>query len=87
MGISIRIKGLMEKKGVSAYTISSETGISQSTLSRLLNKDSKPNAGNLKIISDYFQVDQSWLLTGIEYKNFKTDLKPLKKENLQQNFF
>ena len=38
MGIGIRIKELMERKGVSAYTVSSDTGISQSTLSRLLSE-------------------------------------------------
>ncbi len=64
MNLSERIKELMLKKGVSAYTLSNDTGISQATLSRILNKDTKPNAGNLKLLSEYFHVDSAWLLTG-----------------------
>lgn len=64
MSISLRLKQLLEKKGLTAYMFAEETGISQSTLSRILNKDTKPNASNLKVISDYFQIDKTWLLTG-----------------------
>jgi len=64
MGISLRIKELMKKKGVSAYNISKETGISQATLSRILNKNTKPNMNNLKILSKYFNSSEEWLLTG-----------------------
>jgi len=72
MGISKRIKELMEHKGVSAYNVSNDTGISQSTLSRVLNKDTKPNASNLKALAEYFNVDQSWLITGGEEFSPKT---------------
>lgn len=64
MSIGLRLKQLLEKKGLTAYMFAEETGISQSTLSRILNKDTKPNASNLKVISDYFQIDKTWLLTG-----------------------
>jgi len=64
MGIGTRIKKLIRNKGISAYNVSKETGISQSTLSRILNSDTKPNMNNLKILSKYFKVDEDWLLTG-----------------------
>lgn len=67
MGIGERITELLEKKGITAYTLSNETGLSQATLSRIINRNTKPNASNLKAISDYFDVDQTWLLTGKEY--------------------
>ena len=61
MGIGERIAELLEKKGITAYTLSNETGLSQATLSRIINRNTKPNASNLKAISDYFDVDQTWL--------------------------
>lgn len=76
MGISVRIKELMERKGVSAYNVSNDTGVSQSTLSRVLNKDTKLNASNLKVLAEYFNVDQSWLITGDE------EFSPKVKDNL-----
>jgi len=64
MSIGKRLKELIDKKGVTAYIVADETGISQSTLSRIINKNSKPNASNLKALLDYFKVDRQWLITG-----------------------
>jgi transcriptional regulator with XRE-family HTH domain len=73
MSISVRVKELMRKKGISAYNLSNYTGISQATLSRILNKDTKPNASNLKSLAEYFQVEQEWLLSGNEdVENYST---------------
>lgn len=66
MSIGLRLKQLLENKGLTAYMLAEETGISQSTLSRILNKDTKPNASNLKVLCDYFQIDKAWFLTGEE---------------------
>lgn len=66
MSIGQRLKQLIDNKGLTAYMLAEETGISQSTLSRILNKDSKPNASNLKVLVDYFGVDKTWFLTGEE---------------------
>lgn len=65
MNISERIKELADKEKVSMYTISKETGISQSTLSRLINgKTENISRRALKILADYFRVGFDWLLTG-----------------------
>lgn len=81
MKIGEKIKELLEKKGITAYTLSNETGVSQGTLSRIINKNTKPNASNLKAISDYFEVSQTWLLTGKEYSESDTDLN---KKNVSE---
>lgn len=64
MNIGTRLKDLLEKHGITAYTLAEETGISQSTLSRIINKNSKPNESNLKLIANYFKVDKTWLAVG-----------------------
>lgn len=62
-----RIKELADKKGISMYSLSLETGISQATLSRLKSGNTeKLNRKNIKLLSDYFRVSQDWLLTGNE---------------------
>ena len=64
MEIGDRLKQLIESKGITAYSLSDETNLSQSTLSRIINKNSKPNASNLKVITEYFGVSREWFLTG-----------------------
>ncbi len=49
MGIGERITELLEKKGITAYTLSNETGLSQATLSRIINRNTKPNI-NYRVI-------------------------------------
>lgn len=87
MGIGERITELLEKKGITAYTLSNETGLSQATLSRIINKNTKPNASNLKAISDYFDVDQTWLLTGEEYESFTQTLSKNIKSEIKEVAF
>jgi transcriptional regulator with XRE-family HTH domain len=60
-----RIKQLADCRGITMYTIAQETGISQSTLSRLMNnKTDSISRRSLKILADYFQVSLDWLITG-----------------------
>ena len=64
-GFSERLRHLIDKAGITPYEVSMKTGISQSTLSRLLNKaTSKPNIKNVEILANYFCVNKVWLLTG-----------------------
>ena len=67
MNLGERIIKLSEKKGVTNYQISKDTGISQSTLSRLMtNSTSKLNSTNLDILAKYFDVSVDYLRTGNE---------------------
>lgn len=62
--IGSRVKNLITNLGITPYEVSEKTGIAQSTLSRLINKDSKPNIKNTEILAKYFNVSKNWLLTG-----------------------
>jgi len=65
MNLSERISKLIETKGVTAYEISLKTGISQSSLSRLLNDNTtKLNIKNTDLLAKYFNVNREWLLNG-----------------------
>lgn len=58
--IGQKFAALLEKKGVSAYEVSAKTGISNATLSRIINKDSKPSLKTKSILADYLQIDESF---------------------------
>lgn len=62
--IGKRIAELLKKKGITAYELSDVTGISQATLSRIVNKNTKPNIRNSEILSEYFNVPKEWILNG-----------------------
>ena len=57
---------LLQKYGLSAYKVSKETGITQSTLSDWKRGRSTPKSDNMKKIADYFGVTIDYLMTGIE---------------------
>ena len=57
---------LLQKYGLSAYKVSKETGITQSTLSGWKRGRSTPKSDNMKKIADYFGVTIDYLMTGIE---------------------
>lgn len=65
MGIGERIKKLLEYKKVTPYTVSLHTGISQATMSRILNNSTaKPSNGTVEILAKYFNTTSDWILTG-----------------------
>jgi transcriptional regulator with XRE-family HTH domain len=66
--IGKRLEYLIEKKGITAYELSSSTGISQSTLSRIINKGSKPNLKNSEALAKYFHITKDWLINGSSEK-------------------
>lgn len=63
---------LLHEYGVTAYKISKETGISQSTLSDWKSGRITPKADKLQIIADYFNVSLEYLMTGEEKKGGET---------------
>jgi len=72
-GIGKRIDKLLDSTGLTPYQLSKKTSISQSTISRILKKDSKPNASNLKVLSVFFSVTEEWILTGEGEKEIKSN--------------
>lgn len=63
---------LLHEYGVTAYKISKETGISQSTLSDWKSGRITPKADKLQIIADYFNVSLEYLMTGEEKEGGET---------------
>ena len=57
---------LLQKYGLTAYKVSKETGVTQSTLSDWKRGRSTPKTENMKKIADYFGVSVEYLMTGKE---------------------
>lgn len=57
---------LTQKYGVTAYKVSKDTGISQTTFSNWKSGRSIPNSSNLQKLADYFGVTIDYLMTGKE---------------------
>ncbi len=55
---------LLQKNNVTAYKVSKETGVTQSTLSDWKRGRSTPKSDNMKKIADYFGVTVDYLMTG-----------------------
>lgn len=57
---------LLQKQHLTAYKVSKETGITQSTLSDWKRGRSTPKTENMKKIADYLGVSVDYLMTGKE---------------------
>lgn len=57
---------LLQKKGISAYRLSKEAGVTQTALSNWKNGRNTPSAKTLQKIADYFGVTVDYLMTGEE---------------------
>ena len=74
---------LLQLKGVTAYKVSKETGISQQTFSKWKNKVSTPKIDKLQKIADYFGVSIDYLMGNdttttnedIELQNYLEELR------------
>ena len=80
-----KFRELCDKKGVSPYRISQETGITQSTFSDWKNGRSVPKQDKLKKIADFFGVDVAYFYdNNEENRGYYVDNKT--KEIAQQIF-
>ena len=60
-----RLSYLIDNKSITPYAIWRETGISQATLSNILNGKTKRASGKtLELLSKYFNVNKEWLRSG-----------------------
>ena len=62
----------LNERGVTAYKVSKETGVTQSTLSDWKRGRSTPKTDNMKKIADYFGVSIDYLMTGKESNDENT---------------
>lgn len=58
----LRIKAIREELGLSQITVSNETGIHQSYLSKYENGTLEPSIEQLGTLANYYQVSIDWLL-------------------------
>lgn len=90
---------LLQKYGLTAYKVSKETGITQSTLSDWKRGRSTPKTENMKKIADYFGVSVEYLMTGKDEikekapeltvrdeRDIKKDLDSLRKKLINKEF-
>ena len=77
---------LMKTNGYTAYKVSVETGIAQSTLSDWKKGKSTPKTDKLQKIADLFGVSLEYLTTGEEKENKEYYLNPETAELAQTLF-
>lgn len=65
MSINIRLKQVMEIKGLNIKSFSEISGLKYRTLQNYLSGERKPDVDNLAKISTHLGVNLNWLLTGI----------------------
>lgn len=56
---------LIEDKNVTPYYLSKESGVSQSTISRIINKGGVPNRSTIHSLSQVLKVNPDWLYSGV----------------------
>ncbi|MCI7739861.1 MAG: helix-turn-helix transcriptional regulator [Lachnospiraceae bacterium] len=74
---------LLQKHGVTAYKVSKETGVSQSTLSDWKRGISTPKNDKLQKIANYFGVTINYLMTGKEESEKEPQLKPRDEKDIK----
>lgn len=80
MDIYDRIEYLLQKRGISSYVLSKETGVSTGLLSQWKSRKQKPSAKKLSVIANYFGVSMDYLMNGNETEQ-KEILAPQKDED------
>lgn len=59
---------LMKERGITAYRVSKDTGISQATLSDWKKGRCVPKSNKIQILADYFNVSVDYLLGNTDIK-------------------
>ena len=72
-----RLKKILEERGLTAYKVSKDTGIEQTSFSDWKKGNSKPSVEKIKILSDYLGVSLEYLLGGNEETGLDNNLKPI----------
>ena len=64
MTVGARLKISMDNKELTPYKLHKGTGVSQSTIGRILKDESVSNRSTLQSLSDFLEVDVEWLMKG-----------------------
>lgn len=77
-----RIQQKLDEKNLKQADIARATGKSTAAVTKWVHGDSKPKAETLKVIANFLEVSDDWLLTGKESNSFK----PLSINEIKQRF-
>lgn len=80
MSLRIRLKETLANKDLTPYKLSQGTGISQTTIGRLLKEETNPNRSTIDIIARFLKVNTDWLMTGEGNQNEFVDKNHLMQE-------
>ena len=69
-----RFKQLLDIKGVSNYKIWQDTKLSKTTIANYLSGAPNPTPSNIRVLANYFKVNEDWLLNGVGERD-KSDSK------------
>ena len=75
MNFSQTLDKMMNERGVTAYKISKETGISDRLIGYWRNGEKLPGAENLLAIANYFGISVDYLLTGSNFTDEFNDIE------------
>lgn len=64
-----RFMQLLQENNITAYRVSKDTGVTQTTLSDWKTGRGTPRTVTLQKIADYFNVSLDWLAGNSEYRN------------------
>ena len=78
---------LLKERGITAYRVSKETGVTTATLTSWKQGKYTPKTANMQKIADYFGVSLSYLMTGKEEDEQtpqEPQLKPKDKKDIEE---
>ena len=77
---------LLQRYGITAYKVSKETGVTQSTLSDWKRGRSTPKTENMNKLADYFGITVDYLMTGIDTpKQKERELTPKDQRDIAKD--
>lgn len=75
---------LLKDRGITAYRVSKETGVTTATLTSWKQGKYTPKPEKMQKIADYFGVSLSYLMTGKEDSGKEPQLKPKDKKDIRE---
>lgn len=85
MEMGERLRQVIESKGITWEELSVNSGVDQSTISRILNNSTtKPHKSTTQALAKYLQIDEKWLRNGEDNRQSNTST-PAPQTHLNYN--
>jgi phage repressor protein C with HTH and peptisase S24 domain len=82
---STRLKSAMSEMHVSRYMLAKKCSISPSTVTNWITGKTVPDKSKVKIVSDFLEISEDWLMTGIGAMKDYSYMEPTEEELRQWN--